>query len=177
MTPKICSFNVVIKGISCGLAHTVFVSESGHVYSMGSNAFGQLGQDKSVKAKNTPSLVEGLVDQFVVSVACGNQHSVAVTDTGLVYTWGYGKTGALGTGRSDNQYEPVMLSGLEGVNEVSAGANHSALLTKDGVLYVCGQGSKGQLGIGECDNVFSVVRVRDNVRKVACGESHTLILV
>ncbi len=38
--PKICSFNVVISNISCGRAHTVFVSDSGHVYSMGSNTFG-----------------------------------------------------------------------------------------------------------------------------------------
>ena len=38
--PKICSFNVVIKSISAGEQHSVFVSESGHVYSMGSNEFG-----------------------------------------------------------------------------------------------------------------------------------------
>ena len=59
--PKVCSFGVVIKNVSCGLNHTAFVSESGHVYSMGNNVFGQLGQgDKQIKNKNLPCLVESL---------------------------------------------------------------------------------------------------------------------
>jgi alpha-tubulin suppressor-like RCC1 family protein len=59
LSPKICSFNVIIKSIACGFKHTLFVSESGHVYSMGSNSHGQLGiGDNMVKTKNTPTLVE-----------------------------------------------------------------------------------------------------------------------
>ena len=60
LSPKICSFNVVIKSISCGFKHSLFVSESGHVYGMGSNSHGQLGiADPQSHFKNTPTLVEG----------------------------------------------------------------------------------------------------------------------
>lgn len=59
--PKTCSFSVVIKAISCGLNHTAFISDSGHLYSMGANNFGQLGLgEKGTVSKNTPTLVEKL---------------------------------------------------------------------------------------------------------------------
>lgn len=35
--PKICCFNTVVTKVSCGMAHTIMLSASGHVYSMGSN--------------------------------------------------------------------------------------------------------------------------------------------
>ena len=65
---------------------------------------------------------------------------------------------------------------LEHVKVAQAGANHSAFVSED-VLYVCGSGAKGQLGIGECDNVFNIVKVKDGVDSVACGETHTMILM
>jgi alpha-tubulin suppressor-like RCC1 family protein len=83
---------VIIRSIACGFKHSLFVSESGHVYSMGSNMYGQLGlADPSVKSKNTPTLVEAsaqMLDQVVTKVTCGMYHSMALTESGQVYTWG-----------------------------------------------------------------------------------------
>ena len=41
--PRVCSFNVVIEQISCGLAHAGLLTVQGHLYPMGSNSKGQLG--------------------------------------------------------------------------------------------------------------------------------------
>ncbi len=42
--PKTCSFNIMIRQVSCGEDHTVFVVEpTGQVYSMGNNVDGKLG--------------------------------------------------------------------------------------------------------------------------------------
>ncbi len=42
---------------------------------------------------------------------------------------------------------------------------------------MCGDGSKGQLGIGDCEQAFSLQPVASQtVKKVACGEFHTMIL-
>ena len=41
--PKMCSYNILIKTIACGEAHTHLLSQDGYVYSMGSNKFGVLG--------------------------------------------------------------------------------------------------------------------------------------
>ena len=38
--PKICCFNTVVAKVSCGMSHTIMLSASGHVYSMGSNQYG-----------------------------------------------------------------------------------------------------------------------------------------
>ena len=95
---------MVIKSISCGFKHSLFVSESGHVYGMGSNSHGQLGvADPSSNFKNTPTLVEGALQEHLVSkISCGNFHSLALTNDGFAFSWGQGKFGALGNGRSDN---------------------------------------------------------------------------
>lgn len=86
--PKICSFNIVIKVVSCGEDHSTFISQDGgHVYSMGSNNDGKLGvNEKTMKYSNVPCLVEGL--KCVKNVACGLQHTLALTDGGEVYAWG-----------------------------------------------------------------------------------------
>ena len=39
-----------------------------------------------------------LSDKTVINAACGFQHTACVTDQGDVYTWGNGKSGALGHG-------------------------------------------------------------------------------
>ena len=42
--PKVCSFNILVKQVSCGDEHTVFVSgDGGFVYAMGNNQDGKLG--------------------------------------------------------------------------------------------------------------------------------------
>ena len=42
--PKVCSFNIMIRQVSCGEDHTAFIVEpSGQVYAMGNNQDGKLG--------------------------------------------------------------------------------------------------------------------------------------
>jgi alpha-tubulin suppressor-like RCC1 family protein len=77
----------------------------------------------------------------------------------------------------------VLLSFAEQIIEIQAGANHSAFINRNNVLSMCGNGARGQLGLNESDLrstasalVFNPMQVRDSVRKVACGEYHTLII-
>ena len=47
---------------------------------MGSNHYGQLGVgDSMVRMKNSPVLVEYLMDKKPVSIACGSTHTVVAT--------------------------------------------------------------------------------------------------
>lgn len=83
-----------------------------------------------------------MIDQVITKVACGSNFSMALTESGIAYSWGQGKYGALGHGRSDNLNEPQPLQ-VENVMEISAGGQHAAVLTKNHQLYMCGDGSKG----------------------------------
>jgi X-linked retinitis pigmentosa GTPase regulator len=57
--PRFCSFNVLIKQISCGEEHSGFITTEGIVYTIGNNADGRLGVgDKTIKYSSSPCLVE-----------------------------------------------------------------------------------------------------------------------
>ena len=57
----------------------------------------------------TPELVTGLLGLGVKMVACGRLHSVALTNAGAVYSWGYGDDGVLGHGNNESERLPRLL--------------------------------------------------------------------
>lgn len=72
---------------------------------MGSNSHGQLGIGGEATSKNTPTLIDSshsMLESVVTKVACGNFHSLALTESGMAFAWGQGRFGALGNGRSGN---------------------------------------------------------------------------
>eukprot|EP01034_Spumella_vulgaris_P026890 gene26889-33539_t len=71
------------------------VGHDGSVYSWGYNCDGQAGQASLVNLR-TPKRIERLDDQQIVAVECGASWSVAITQQGHVFAWGYGDGGWLG---------------------------------------------------------------------------------
>ena len=70
--PKLCSFNILIKEISCGEEHSALISQSGYVYTMGSNNEGRLGiNSKTIKQSHSPCLVEDLAKHKASKISCG----------------------------------------------------------------------------------------------------------
>ena len=58
----------------------------------------------------TPNLVRGsLVEERVVGVSLGFEHSGCVTESGHVYTWGNNYYGRLGLGDENNRYSPTLV--------------------------------------------------------------------
>lgn len=64
------------------------------VYSFGQGSFGQLGQGEE-DDQNKPKLINELRDTKIVKVACGGRHSAAVTDSGVLFTWGSNEDGGM----------------------------------------------------------------------------------
>ena len=82
--PRIYSFQIVIQSVSCGEYHSLCLSSSGFVYTMGSNSDGRLGiDDLSVSFSYSPCLIKSL--SKVSKIACGSNHSLAITENGEVY--------------------------------------------------------------------------------------------
>jgi len=156
-TPKYCTYGITIKEIACGEDHSAFITQDNFLYSIGNNQYGQLGiGDSSVKFKNSPTLVETFVNneeaKGVLSVACGNGHTIISSLTGHVYSWGDSRNGALGLGSvAANQYSPLKVSfeGAESPNivQISAGKSHSLALDGFGRVYSFGSNQEGQLGV------------------------------
>ena len=81
------------------------------------------------------------MQERVCSIAAGMLHSLAVTDSGAIYSWGLGNNGRLGHGDEEGQRQrlPRRVAGLqERVCSMAAGAAHSPAVTQSGALYSWG---------------------------------------
>uniref|UniRef100_A0A8C0K1X0 HECT and RLD domain containing E3 ubiquitin protein ligase 3 n=1 Tax=Canis lupus dingo TaxID=286419 RepID=A0A8C0K1X0_CANLU len=88
--------------ISCGEEHTAVLTKSGGVFTFGAGSCGQLGHD-SMNDEVNPRRVLELMGSEVTQIACGRQHTLAfVPSSGLIYAFGCGAKGQLGTGHTCN---------------------------------------------------------------------------
>ncbi|XP_064605669.1 uncharacterized protein LOC135470577 [Liolophura sinensis] len=172
---------IKVLSVACGGEHTVVLTQQG-VYSWGSSRYGQVGVGTSNQTYSRPMLVEKLTDIQVVSVDCGQYHSLALTASGLVYSWGWGVHGQLGHGTAEDCLVPTKIFALSSkmVTRISAGYCHTVILTAEGEVWTFGCGLFGQLGIGSANKDSIPKRVRDipgKVTLIATKYFHTLALL
>lgn len=145
------------KQVSCGGKHTLILTDDGEVLSFGVGEYGRLGTGSNDDAA-VPTPLEVLANEDIVQVATGLDHSLALSATGNIYTWGRNNFGQLGLSDSfidiysmedfprlieqdsivdpedevPTNAEPVLFT------QISAGNGRSAAITTDGQLYVWG---------------------------------------
>ncbi|KAB2606257.1 E3 ubiquitin-protein ligase HERC2-like [Pyrus ussuriensis x Pyrus communis] len=115
--------------VACGHSMTVARTTSGHVYTMGSPVYGQLGNPQA--DGKLPTRVEGkLSKSFVEEIACGAYHVAVLTSRTEVYTWGKGANGRLGHGNIDDRNSPTLVEALKDkqVKSIACGANFTAVI-------------------------------------------------
>ncbi|CAN1250516.1 PH, RCC1 and FYVE domains-containing protein 1 [Linum perenne] len=115
--------------VACGHSLTVALTTAGHVYTMGSPVYGQLGNPKA--DGKLPTRVEGkLSKNFVEEIACGAYHIAVLTSKTEVYTWGKGAGGRLGHGDMDDRNSPTLVEALRDkqVKSIACGANFTAAI-------------------------------------------------
>jgi alpha-tubulin suppressor-like RCC1 family protein len=184
--------DTIIVSVSCGHTHSMAITLTRNLLAWGSNKSWQLGLgDKAPNQVFVPTPVYGIDD--VAQVSCGSEHTVALTSSGLVYSWGQGEGGLLGHGDTQNRAKPTIIEGLreQGISSVVCGGLHTIALTKGGVCYSWGRGEGGQLGVSfdqlthdiQNNELYLTVpkRVRGaidgiNIIQVACGDAHSLAL-
>ena len=125
-----------VRDIAAGLFHTLALVGAGadaRVLSCGSGIYGQLGHGN----KNETTAfgeVAALKGKNIASVACGTQHSLAVTAAGRVYAWGFGEMLQLGNGVEQDELVPTLVEGqqLETriVLKADAGGQHTVFLAE-----------------------------------------------
>ncbi|XP_065877346.1 PH, RCC1 and FYVE domains-containing protein 1-like isoform X1 [Euphorbia lathyris] len=115
--------------VACGHSMTVALTTSGHVYTMGSPVYGQLGNPHA--DGKLPNRVDGrLSKSFVEEIACGAYHVAVLTSKTEVYTWGKGANGRLGHGDTDDRNFPSLVEALKDkqVKSIACGTNFTAAI-------------------------------------------------
>ncbi|GLT38494.1 hypothetical protein SLA2020_127400 [Shorea laevis] len=115
--------------VACGHSLTVALTTTGHVYTIGSPVYGQLGNPQA--DGKLPTHVEGkLLKNFVEEIACGAYHVAVLTSRTEVYTWGKGGNGRLGHGDIDDRNSPTLVEALKDkqVKSIVCGANFTAAI-------------------------------------------------
>jgi hypothetical protein len=152
-----------VLDVAAGDGHSLVLMSDGSVYACGRNTLGQLG-DKTTVGRSTPVKVVFSDSAVIKSVGAGGDHSLAVSTTGKVYTWGSNAFGQLGLApgtistlvaakfaTATTVRTPAEVTGLSGKIAASAsgGRAHSLVSVRESAgwkIYGFGANHRGQLG-------------------------------
>ncbi|XP_062852314.1 probable E3 ubiquitin-protein ligase HERC3 isoform X3 [Trichomycterus rosablanca] len=172
-----------IASVACGQAHSLALSEKGQVFAWGGGEGGQLGLGTVEEAVRVPRLIKKLCEHRISQVMCGNQHCIALSKDGQLFTWGQNSSGQLGLGKGEpNSLSPQPLKSLSGIPlaQISAGGDHSFALSLSGAVFAWGRNSAGQLGLNDEEDRAVPCHIKflrsQKVVYISCGEEHTAAL-
>ncbi|KAM9783952.1 RCC1 and BTB domain-containing protein 1-like isoform 2-T2 [Syngnathus typhle] len=131
-----------VIGITCGHSFSMALLDNGEIHGWGDNHNGQLGVGHDNYVSMMPCRLSALQESCIKQVVSGYGHSLAVTDKGLLYSWGTNTFGQLGIGDMNNCFSPVqVMADEERFVEVAAChfTHTSAAKTQSGQVYMWGQ--------------------------------------
>ncbi|KAM3367549.1 hypothetical protein ACQJBY_016246 [Aegilops geniculata] len=169
---------ISVKMIAAGAEHTAAVTEDGEIYGWGWGRYGNLGLgDRNDRL--VPEKVSSVEGEKMVLVACGWRHTITVSSSGSLYTYGWSKYGQLGHGDFEDHLVPHKVEALmdsstsqfgqvgagdnadhcspaqvnfpeeQKVAQVACGWRHTLAFTEKKNVFAWGRGTSGQLGHGE----------------------------
>ena len=151
--------------IKCGEFHTAIIDDKNILYLYGKNTYGQLGTGDTF-ISSFPRKAFFKENTKITQVACGGEHTIALSSKNELFSWGLNVFGQLGLSSNKNVNVPtkiVMFRQFQfsdkneeimeekfsnildkvTITEIAAGAQHSLILTSDNNLYSCGSNKWG----------------------------------
>ena len=124
--------------VSLGYKFSLALKQDGTVWSWGQNNNGELGLGNTTEYSEPQQIID--IKEKITDVKTGYYHSIALTEKGEVYTWGYNGNGQLGNGTREDSLVPVKVTGLENIAKIDAYKYITIALTQNGEVYVWGSG-------------------------------------
>jgi len=139
--------------------------------------------DPEIDSQLTPKWVDTLSEARVVGAALGSGFTLAVTDAGTVFSFGYSRHGALGHASLEVEVLPRRIEALALTGRrlvaVAAGLFHALALTEEGELYAWGHPSPS--GHGPNQTLQAIPRqvaalAGERVRHAAAGHTSSCVV-
>lgn len=144
VVPAAVAGSVRIESVVSGVNTTTILTTDGQVYVRGSNVANQLMAGDAVSVSSW-LLVD--VGEKVSQVSSTYNHTVVLTVSGKVFSWGENRFSATGSDSSVVS-EPVQVTAAQYFVSIVSGLETVYGLDSDGFLYAWGGNSRGQLGDG-----------------------------
>ncbi|XP_075679422.1 RCC1 and BTB domain-containing protein 2-like [Dermatophagoides pteronyssinus] len=164
--------------IACGQFHLLLLRQDGTVFALGDNRYGQLtGNLHSSYNELVNTAVNNDLNNVKI-IACGGAHSLALTNTNQIYSWGWNEYGQLGLGDTNDRRTPSLVSFPDGsidspIKNIIAGLGHSLFLLEDGQIFGCGYGQPPINDNKQNSSVPTKIPI-ENVQSVACKNHHLI---
>lgn len=176
------------KMVSACDDHSLVLLDNHNVLSFGANDHGQLGREmvsndivhfliNPTHFQNSSSEVEK-----VVFIEAGWHHSAAITESGLLFTWGEGRHGQLGLGHTRGSRVPFLVNKFPNGKSptfatVSCGDSFTVAMTTTGELWAFGSPDYGKLGVDSGGCMTSPKQLQaelPGINGLCCGTNHTI---
>lgn len=165
--------------INAGTDHFACIGQSGTVYTMGDDTFGQCGIDAFGRTTTDPylelrypNLAPVTLPQKAIDVKCGKEHTIALLEDNTAMVWGRNNKHQIGSislrmgnAPAPVAWTPVDVETLSGkkITKIAAGDMFSIFVTenpdKTSEFWGMGLNSAGQLGVGYLTHIMDGARI------------------
>ena len=136
----------------CGYHSSLFLDSDGNVFSVGDNAYGELGLGHNTN-QNVLNKIVNIPP--IRTISCVFASCYLIDFEGNLWTFGQNNHGQLGRGDKRNINIPKVISTLKNIQQISYGSCEEHFLAKNSQnqIFVTGNNYRGQLGTGEIQSV------------------------
>jgi alpha-tubulin suppressor-like RCC1 family protein len=164
--PLLVPYPAAFRSVALSARSTCALTTDDRILCWGYNGAGQLGDGTTTsRAEPAPIASDLKFREVAVSSGFGGApaiglvnptgltqggiaHACGVTDTGIVFCWGWNGNGQLGDGTTTQRLSPTLVPGLNGVTSIALGGAFSCATTEN-ALACWGYNYFGQLGDGK----------------------------
>merc|ERR1712038_1439859 len=137
--------------LSVGNEHTCIITNLKTLKCWGMNFYGQVGAGGTADYHSTPTTIYLGTNLHPTQISLGQDHTCAVTNTGVLKCWGNNERGGLGDGTTSDKFTPTDINlgtSVSYTNQVSLGFHHTCARTDTNTLMCWGSNGSGELGDG-----------------------------
>jgi alpha-tubulin suppressor-like RCC1 family protein len=164
-----------VTAIAAGDAHALALREDGSLWAWGHNLYGQVGNGGATDLFDTcQSKPVRVFESGVCGLAAGDKISLALTEDGDLWGWGYNGAGCLLESEQEILTTPQLL--LTGVRLACAGSARVLVIKEDGSLWGWGDNAFQAMNYNYKAEYVSAdpKKILDNVVHVSSGPAHTM---